>query len=70
MREVSVVGFIPSRSAAPFGPKTLPSACLSAWIMLSRSSRFSSSRVSKGGGDGALEAGDRVSLRAEAEGSR
>ena len=49
MREASVVGFMPSNSAAPPGPKILPPVCFSAVAMPSRSWRFNSSRVSRAG---------------------
>jgi hypothetical protein len=49
IREASVVGFMPSNSAAPPGPKILPPVCFNAAAMLSRSCRFSSLRVSKAG---------------------
>ncbi len=47
MREASVVGLMPSSSAAPPTPKTFPPACSRAAAMLSRSWRFNSSRVNK-----------------------
>src|SRR6266478_3594428 len=45
MREAKVDGFIPSNSAAPPGPETLPLVCFRAFIIVSRSCRFNSSRV-------------------------
>jgi hypothetical protein len=37
MRDASVVGFMPSSSAAPRGPETLPFVCFRAAAMASRS---------------------------------
>lgn len=45
MREASVVGFMPSNSAAPSAPKSFPPHCFKAAAMLSRSWRLSSSQV-------------------------
>jgi hypothetical protein len=45
MRDARVVGFVPSNSAAPSGPKIFPFACSNAAAMLSRSWRRMSSRV-------------------------
>ena len=45
MRDAKVEGFMPSSSAAPLGPETFPLVCFKAFIMASRSWRFSSLRV-------------------------
>jgi hypothetical protein len=45
MREAKVDGFIASSFAAPPGPETLPLVCFKAFIIVSRSCRFNSSRV-------------------------
>ena len=45
IRAAKVEGLIPSSCAAPLGPETFPLVCFRAFIMASRSSRFSSSRV-------------------------
>ena len=45
MRDAKVDGFMPSNSAAPPGPETFPLVCFRAFMMVSRSCRFNSSRV-------------------------
>ena len=45
MRDAKVEGFMPSNSAAPPGPETFPLVCFRAFMMVSRSWRFNSSRV-------------------------
>ncbi len=45
MRDASVVGFMPSKTAAPSEPKILPFVSRKACEMFSRSWRFRSSRV-------------------------
>ena len=42
MRDAKVDGFMPSNSAAPRGPETLPLVCFRAFIIVSRSCRFNS----------------------------
>ena len=54
MRDASVVGFIPSSTAAPRGPKMRPDVCVNALAMVSRSSARRSSRVTIGGRAGAV----------------
>ena len=49
MREMTVVGFMPSRAAAPVGPKTFPPVCASATFRFSRSRRLSSPLVRTAG---------------------
>src|SRR5260370_11708535 len=45
MRDDNVEGFMASNSAAPPGPETFPLVCFRAFIIVSRSCRFNSSRV-------------------------
>src|SRR5216683_4542918 len=45
MRDANVEGFMASNSAAPLGPETFPLVCFRAFIIVSRSCRFNSSRV-------------------------
>jgi hypothetical protein len=45
MRDAKVDGFMRSSSAAPLRPETFPLVCFKAFMMASRSWRFSSSRV-------------------------
>src|ERR1700680_5100115 len=49
MRDAKVDGFMPSNSAAPPGPETLPLVCFRAFIIVSRSCRFNSFRVRSAG---------------------
>ncbi len=60
MRDASVVGFMPNKTAAPSGPKILPFVSRKACMMFSCSCRLQSCRVAtcdavRGDGEGVVE---------------